>query len=219
MRRSPHFQRKSGLAGGVGCMKRSSGDGVKRYRSRPGRSPEGTSGAASAAAIPAMSRMTATLQKRPIIAFAPKAELSPRMAAVSAVMLASCSERRASTRDDLDLAVNAVDDAELAFVGLVIVASDGAILALRQDHAREGADRFLDHVAPGRQHRPLRVGPGLAAALAHELERDDGSAVIDRCVSELADLDADVGAHGRVGIAVVRNDVIRALRQQHDVAG
>jgi hypothetical protein len=53
----------------------------------------------------------------------------------------ACGEAiTASARDDLDLAVNAVDDPELALVGLVVVARDRAIFALRQDHAREGAD-------------------------------------------------------------------------------
>jgi hypothetical protein len=38
-------------------------------------------------------------------------------------------------------------------------------------------------------------------------------------VGELADLHADVGAHRRVGVAVVRDDVVGALRHQHHVAG
>src|SRR5262245_39344078 len=50
-----------------------------------------------------------------------------------------------STGDDLDLAVDAVDDTEFALVGPVVVACDGAILPLRQDHAWKGTDRFLDH--------------------------------------------------------------------------
>src|SRR5262249_47745445 len=94
----------------------------------------------------------------------------------------------ASARDDLDLAVAAGHDAELALEGLVVVTRDRAIFALRQDHAREGADRFLDHVAAGREHRPLRVGAGFATTLVHELERDDGGAMIDRGIGELADL-------------------------------
>jgi hypothetical protein len=43
--------------------------------------------------------------------------------------------------------------------------------------------------------------------------------MIDRGVGQLADLDADVGAHRRVRIAVVRHDMVGALRHQHDVAG
>jgi hypothetical protein len=53
----------------------------------------------------------------------------------------ACGEAiTASAGDDLDLAVDAVHDPELTFVGLVVVARDRAIFALRQDHAREGAD-------------------------------------------------------------------------------
>jgi len=53
----------SGSSGLLGCMKRSSGDGVKRSRSRPGWSLGGTTGvtlgAATAAHMPAITR-TAT---------------------------------------------------------------------------------------------------------------------------------------------------------------
>src|SRR5262249_19553963 len=87
-----------------------------------------------------------------------------------------------STSDDLDLAVDAVDDPELALVGLIVVTCDSAILPLRQDHARKGADRFLDHVTAGREHRPLGVGARSPATLAHELERDDRGAMADRGV-------------------------------------
>jgi hypothetical protein len=40
--------------------------------------------------------------------------------------------------EHLDLGVNAGNDLEDALVRLVVVAGDGPILALRQDHAREG---------------------------------------------------------------------------------
>src|SRR5262245_66566116 len=85
----------------------------------------------------------------------------------------------ASARDDLDLAVDAVDHAELALVGAVVVARDRAVLALGQDYARERADRFLDDVATGGEHRPLGIGARFAAALVHELERDDRGAMVD----------------------------------------
>ena len=57
--RSSHSQRISGSAGWLGCMKRSSGDGVKRSRSRPGISLGGTAGAASAADRPVSNRIAA----------------------------------------------------------------------------------------------------------------------------------------------------------------
>ena len=43
--------------------------------------------------------------------------------------------------------------------------------------------------------------------------------MIDRRIGKLANLDADVGAHRRVGVAVIRDDVVGALRHQDDVAG
>ncbi len=49
-------------------------------------------------------------------------------------------------------------------IDLALVAGDGAVFALGQNHAREGADRFLDDVAAGREHRPGGVGERLAAA-------------------------------------------------------
>jgi hypothetical protein len=54
--------------------------------------------------------------------------------------------------EDLDFAVDAGDDLELALVALVVVAGDHPVVAFRQDHARERANRFLDHVAGGAQH-------------------------------------------------------------------
>src|SRR6516164_5766945 len=91
----------------------------------------------------------------------------------------------ASLRDDFDFSVNAVDDPEGAFVGLVVIAGNGAIFAFGQDDAREGADGFLDHVASRREHRPLRVGARLAAALVHQLERNDRRAMIDGGIGKL----------------------------------
>jgi len=43
--------------------------------------------------------------------------------------------------------------------------------------------------------------------------------MVDRRIGELADLHANVGAHRRIGVAVIRDDVIGAFRHEHDVAG
>src|SRR5471030_2036035 len=56
---------------------------------------------------------------------------------------------RRSTRDDLDLAIDAVDDVEGSLEHLALVLGDGAVFAFRQHDAGECADRFLDDVAPG----------------------------------------------------------------------
>src|SRR4029077_14131542 len=61
-------------------------------------------------------------------------------------------------RHHLDLAVDAVDDVEGTLVDLAFVLGDGAVFAFRQHDLGEGADRFLDDVAAGRQHRPRGVG-------------------------------------------------------------
>ena len=82
---------------------------------------------------------------------------------------------RRSARHDLDLAIDAVDDVEGTLEHLAFVLGDRAILAFGEHDAREGADRFLDDVAAGGQHRPGGVGERLAAPVADELERDDGS--------------------------------------------
>ena len=74
------------------------------------------------------------------------------------------SADKSSARQDLDLAVDAGDDLEVALKGLALVARDDVIVALGKHDARECADRFLDHVAAGREHRPLGVGERFAAA-------------------------------------------------------
>src|SRR6185503_14055445 len=70
--------------------------------------------------------------------------------------------RLPSLRQHLDVAVDARDHLELALEDLALVAGNGAIFAFGEDHAREGADRFLDRVAAGREHRPGGVGERLA---------------------------------------------------------
>ena len=68
-----------------------------------------------------------------------------------------------SARHDLDFAVDAVDDVERALEHLALVLGDRTILAFGEHDARERADRFLDHVAARRDHRPRGVGERLAA--------------------------------------------------------
>src|SRR3954451_3032505 len=72
-------------------------------------------------------------------------------------------------RDDLDLAVDAVDDVEGPLEHLAFVLGNRAVFALRQHDARERTDRFLDNVAARRDHRPRGVGERLAAPVADEL--------------------------------------------------
>src|ERR1700683_2241286 len=98
-------------------------------------------------------------------------------------------------RDHLDLPVDAVDDVERALVHLALVLGDGAVFAFGQDHAWEGADRFLDDVAARRNHRPGGIGQRLAALVADELQRNDRRAVGDDDVGQLAGADADIRAH------------------------
>src|SRR5450631_2267182 len=118
-------------------MKRSTGESVKRSRSRPGNALDGTGGAAAATEMPAASR-------RPTIAC--RYMVAPRAL--------QQKNRSRSAGEDLDLTVDAGDHLEFAFVGLVLVAGEHAIAAFRQDHPRERTDRFLDHVAGRAQHRP-----------------------------------------------------------------
>ena len=129
------------------------------------------------------------------------------------------AEGTRSARDDLDLAVDAVDDVEGTLEHLAFVLGDGAVFALGQHDARKRADQFLDDVAARRDHRPRGVGERLAAPVADEFQRDDRRAVADGHVRQLAGLDADVGAHHRIGVAIVGDDVVGPLRQQRDIAG
>ena len=85
-------------------------------------------------------------------------------------------------RDDLDLAIDAVDDVEGTLVHLALVLGDGAIFAFGQHNAGECADRFLDDVAAGRQYRPGGIGERLAAFVAHQLERNRGGDVIKESI-------------------------------------
>src|ERR1700678_1896003 len=84
-----------------------------------------------------------------------------------------------SARDDLDLAVDTINNVEGSLVNLGFVLGDGSILDFRQYDAGECADRFLDDVAARRDHRPCGVGQRFTAAVADKLERDDGGAMGD----------------------------------------
>src|SRR5262245_58396860 len=121
-------------------------------------------------------------------------------------------------RRHLDLAINPRDHLELALIGASFIASDGAIVALGEHDAGKYAGRFLDDVAARGDDRPVGVGNRLAAAFADELECDKRGAMADRYVRELAGLHPDVGPHHRIGVAVIRNDVIVAFRHHHNVA-
>src|SRR3979411_1678209 len=131
------------------------------------------------------------------------------------------SRRRAIAlpRDDLDLAIDAVDDVEGTLEYLALVLGDGAIFAFGKHDAGEGADRFLDDVAARRNHRPGGVRQGLAALVADQLQGDAPRAMGDDHVGQLAGLNADIRAHHGIGVAVIGNDVVGALRQQRDIAG
>src|SRR6476646_4567754 len=129
------------------------------------------------------------------------------------------AERSYSARQHLDVAVDAGNDLKFALVDLAFIAGNGAIFALGENHARKGTNRFLDDVTTRRQNRPSRVGERLAAFVADQLERDRRSTVGHRDVGELAGLHANIGTHDGVGIAIIRHDVVSALRHHDDVAG
>src|SRR5262249_59209530 len=116
-------------------------------------------------------------------------------------------------------AVDAGNDLEFALVDFAFVAGDGAIFALGKNHTRKGADRFFDDVTTRREHRPGSIGERLAAFVADQLKRDRGSTVGHSDVGQLAGLHANVGAHDGIGIAIVRDDVVSALRHHDYVAG
>src|SRR5215211_6868811 len=59
-----------------------------------------------------------------------------------------------SARHDIDLTIDAGFDLEIAIVDLALVACDDDVVALGEHHDGKRADRFLDHVAAGGQHRP-----------------------------------------------------------------
>src|SRR5256885_4682591 len=106
---------------------------------------------------------------------------------------------------------------EFSVVGLAFVAGNHRIFAFGQDHLRKGADRLLDDVATGGEHRPLGIGERLPAPLVDELQRDHGGAVVHHHIGQLAGLDTDIGADSCVGGAVIGDNVIRALGQQQHV--
>src|SRR3954452_22325961 len=66
-----------------------------------------------------------------------------------------------SARDDLDFAIDAVDDVEGTLEHLAFILGNGAVFTFRQHDARECADGFLDHVATRRDYRPGGVGKRL----------------------------------------------------------
>src|SRR5262250_142466 len=115
-------------------------------------------------------------------------------------------------RQHFDLAVDPGDDLELALVGAAFIACDGAIVALGEHDAGKHASRFLDHVAAWRYDRPTRIRDCLAAVITDELESDQRGTVIDCHVRELAGLHPDVGPYDRIGVAIIRNDVVVAFR-------
>src|SRR4249919_2085731 len=125
---------------------------------------------------------------------------------------------RVSARNDLDIAVNTGDDFEFALEDLAFITGDSAIFAFSKNYARKGADRFLDHVATGREHRPCGIGKRLAATVAHQLERDRGSAMRHGNIGQFAGLDANIGAHNRIRVAVIRHNVVSAIRHHQNIA-
>ena len=104
-------------------------------------------------------------------------------------------------------------------MGLSVAARDHDIFAFRQRQRREGADHFADHVAAGRQHREAGVGERFAPGRIDELESHHGGAVAQRRFGELAGLHSDVGTHLRIGVAIVRDDVVEPFRHHHHRAG
>src|SRR6266849_4118143 len=121
-------------------------------------------------------------------------------------------------RHHLDLAVDPGDHLEIALVGAAFVASDGTIVAFGKHDAGKHAGRFLDDVAARCDYRPVGVGNRLSAAFPDQLEGDQRGTMTDRYIRELAGLHPDVGPHHRIGVTVIRNDVIVAFRHHHDVA-
>src|SRR3984893_19020614 len=66
----------------------------------------------------------------------------------------------------LDLAVDPGNDLEVALIGAAFDARNGAVVALGKHDTGKHTGRFLDHVAAGCDHRPVRVGDRIAAAIA-----------------------------------------------------
>src|SRR6185312_9436784 len=94
--------------------------------------------------------------------------------------------------DHFDFAVDAVHDIERPLVDLALVLGDRTIFAFRQHDAGKCTDRLLDHVAAWRDHRPRGVGERLAALVGDELQRNDGRAMGDDDIGQLAGLHANV---------------------------
>ncbi|MGC2140443.1 MAG: hypothetical protein WA620_02560 [Methylovirgula sp.] len=135
--------------------------------------------------------------------------------------------------EDLDVAILGRLDLKGRLKCPAVVPCDGDIFAFREDDGGERSDQLADHVAARRQNRERGIGERFAAGTADKLQRHDGGAMAQRRVGELAGLDAQVGAHHRVGrvgdpvraeradprgIEQGGDDVIGPFRQADDVA-
>src|SRR5215469_716981 len=120
--------------------------------------------------------------------------------------------KKALPRQNLDLTIEARLHLEVAVVDLAFTAGDGDVVALLEHDPWKCTDRLLDDVAPRGENRPRGIGKGLAALLADQLEGNDGGAVMDRHVGQLAGLNGNVGAHHCIAVAIDGVDVIDTLR-------
>src|SRR6185295_20194621 len=94
--------------------------------------------------------------------------------------------RAVLARPHLDIAIDAGNNLEFALEDLSFIARDRAIFALGQNDTWKCADRFLDHVAARRKHRPSCVGKRLTALIGDQFQRAGGSTVRDSDVSKLS---------------------------------
>src|SRR5262245_24050022 len=124
-------------------------------------------------------------------------------------------DRAALTRPHLDIAVDARNNLEFALVDLSFIARDRTIFTLSQNDAWKCANGFLDDVAAWRQYRPRGVGERLAATIRDQFQRDCRSTVRDGDISKLPGLHANVRTNDRIGIAVIRHDVVSAVGDNH----
>src|SRR5437868_2361118 len=107
-------------------MNRSTGESVKRSRSRPGNSLDGMAGAAAAAPMQAASRRPTIggklVMRVPVLGFTRQSILRKRWARGSsprATTEKSVRPKHALMRENLDLAVDPGDHFKLPFVGFV----------------------------------------------------------------------------------------------------
>src|ERR1700758_468142 len=115
---------------------------------------------------------------------------------------------RALSRQNLDLAIEARLHLEVAVVDPAFTARDGDVVALLEHDPGKYADRFLDDVSARGENRPRGIRKGLATLLANQLEGDHGGAVMDRHVGQLTGLNANIGAHHGIAVAIVGDDII-----------